>query len=111
MACRKLFKANSENGALKVSRRRNCEDLFLISYHDLALNLASAAGLQQAVSSEAVVGGNVVDVEEDDKERRLCLFEYSIYVNILYVFPDFRSISVENFVVRGSMVQLAGLDA
>lgn len=64
-----------------------------------------------SVSIEAAVIGTVVYGEEENEEKRLCLFGNSMSIDFFNAFLDYELLSGNNNIVRGSFLQLSRLYA
>lgn len=65
----------------------------MISFCEFRLTSWSSCNQCQSVSKETVVSWTVVDGEENDKEKRLCLSGNSVSVDISYAVLDYRQLS------------------
>lgn len=62
------------------------------------------------VNTEAVVGGAEIDNKEDKEEKLLCLFGINISGDLFYPFLDYTPLSINDYIVEASTMQLARLD-
>lgn len=109
VACRKVLMTNGKNCGLRLSWWRKCEDLPLKSYCESVRNSRSASGQHQVVITEAVVGGTVVNGENDDKEERQCLFR-GLSVDVFYAFLDYRPLKSNDHIAEGGIMHILRLD-
>lgn len=58
----------------------------LIAYCSSVQKSESSFGQQQVVSTETMLGGAEIDGEEDENEKRLCLFGNNPFVYIFHAF-------------------------
>lgn len=79
--------------------------------HESVRIVRSGFGLQRVVSTEAAVGGIVLDGEEKDKEESLCLSGNRISNDIFYAYLDYRPFSGSDNVVEETNMQVARSDA
>lgn len=70
----------------------------------------SSSGQQQVVSTEGVLEGTGGDEKKDEEEERLCCFGNSIYVNMYYAFLYCRQLIGSDYIINGSIMQLARPD-
>lgn len=62
------------------------------------------------MSTEAVVGASIVDGEQHDERKRLCLFGSGESVDIDHALLGYRLVSCNEYIVKGIHMQLAHLD-
>lgn len=88
-----------------------CEDLSPTSYCEIAGNVGLKFGQQQVARTEAVVGGTEPYQKRKEEKERLHLFRKNMYANMLYAFLDNRRLTGSDYILEGSIMQLARPDA
>lgn len=83
-----LLTTNERNGVLRSSWPREIDDLVLISYYAIVLNLRSGFYQEQLIDAEAVVSETAAVGEVVDEQERIGLFGKTRSVNTSSGFLD-----------------------